>query len=161
MPIGYGRTFYDPRVNWMYETEPVPGLDGRTSYWPRGRVLGGSSSINAMVYSRGQASDFEEWEARGNPGWGWRDVLASYKRLEDHDLGQGPWHGSGGPVHVTAIDGAAHPLSRLFLKAAAEAGLSVNADLNGETIEGAGFYQITTRGGYRRVFRDRLSRAAA
>lgn len=149
MPIGYGRTFYDGRVNWMYETEPVPGLNGRVSYWPRGKVLGGSSSINAMVYSRGQASDFDGWEALGNPGWGWKDVLATYRRLEDHDLGTSEWHGSGGPVHVTTIDGQEHPLSRLFIAAAQETGLAFTSDLNGSTIEGAGLYQITTRKGFR------------
>ncbi|MHB1103688.1 MAG: GMC family oxidoreductase [Devosia sp.] len=149
MPIGYGKTFYDPKVNWMYETAPVPGFGGRSSYWPRGKVLGGSSAINAMVYSRGQASDFDEWEALGNPGWGWREVLAAYRRMEDHDLGDGPWHGAGGPLHVTTIDRHAHPLSRIFLKAAEEVGLGVTADLNGASIEGAGYYQITTRGGFR------------
>ena len=149
MPIGYGRTFYEPRVNWMYETEPVPGFGGRISYWPRGKVLGGSSSINAMVYSRGQESDFDEWEAMGNKGWGWRDVLRTYRKLEDHDLGTSEWHGSGGPLHVTTIDRHAHPLSRQFIKAAEEAGLAFNPDLNGATIEGAGFYQITTRNGFR------------
>ena len=96
LPIGYGKTFYDPGVNWMYRSEPVPGFGGRIAYVPRGKVLGGSSSINAMVYSRGQAGDFEDWEAAGNPGWGWKDVLQVYKRLEDHDLGSGPWHGAGG-----------------------------------------------------------------
>jgi choline dehydrogenase len=149
LPIGYGRTFYDPSVNWMYETEPVPGLGGRRSYWPRGKVLGGSSSINAMVYSRGQASDFDEWEALGNPGWGWKDVLAAYRRLEDHDIGDSPFHGKGGPLHVTTIEHAAHPLTRLFIEAAVKAGLALNPDLNGETIEGVGYYQITTRGGFR------------
>lgn len=149
MPIGYGKTFYDPRVNWMYETDPVPGFGDRTSYWPRGKVLGGSSSINAMVYSRGQAADFDEWAALGNPGWGWADVLATYRRMEDHDLGTGPWHGAGGPLHVTTIDRQAHPLARVFLKAAAETGLALSDDLNGATIEGAGLYQITTRNGLR------------
>jgi len=149
MPIGYGRTFYEPRVNWMYETEPVEGFAGRISYWPRGKVLGGSSSINAMVYSRGQKSDFDEWEAMGNQGWGWRDVLQTYRKLEDHDLGASEWHGGGGPLHVTTIDRHAHPLSRLFIKAAQEAGLAFNPDLNGETIEGVGLYQITTRQGFR------------
>ncbi|TMJ40009.1 MAG: FAD-dependent oxidoreductase [Alphaproteobacteria bacterium] len=149
MPIGYGRTFYDSRVNWMYETEPVAGFAGRTSYWPRGKVLGGSSSINAMVYSRGQASDFDEWEALGNEGWGWAQVLQTYRKLEDHDLGSSEWHGSGGPLHVTTIDDEAHALSRLFIKAAEETGLAFNPDLNGGTIEGVGFYQITTRKGFR------------
>lgn len=149
MPIGYGRTFYEPRVNWMYETEPVEGFAGRISYWPRGKVLGGSSSINAMVYSRGQQSDFDEWEALGNRGWGWRDVLQTYRKLEDHDLGANEFHGSGGPLHVTTIDQHAHPLSRLFIAAAREAGLAFNPDLNGRTIEGVGLYQITTRKGFR------------
>jgi choline dehydrogenase len=149
VPIGYGRTFYESRVNWMYETEPVMGFGGRQSYWPRGKVLGGSSSINAMVYSRGQKSDFDEWEAMGNPGWGWRDVLEAYRRLEDHELGASEWHGSGGPLHVTTIDRHAHPLSRIFISAAQEVGLEFNSDLNGATIEGVGLYQITTRGGLR------------
>ena len=149
MPIGYGRSFYDPAVNWMYRTEPVPGLDGRTNYWPRGKVLGGSSSINAMVYSRGQASDFDAWKAMGNPGWGWREVLPLYRRMEDHALGESPLHGAGGPLHVTDITEAAHPLSHIFVKAGVEAGLRFNPDLNGETIEGVGFYQLTTKGGFR------------
>lgn len=149
VPIGYGKTFYEPNLNWMYQTEPVPGFGGRTSYWPRGKVLGGSSSINAMVYSRGQAADYDAWEGLGNPGWGWKDVLASYRRLEDHDLGEGPWHGAGGPLHVSTIEKSAHPLTRVFVKAAGEMGLPYTADINGETIEGAGYYQITTRRGFR------------
>jgi choline dehydrogenase len=149
VPIGYGRTFYEPRVNWMYETEPVEGFAGRISYWPRGKVLGGSSSINAMVYSRGQASDFDEWESLGNKGWGWRDVLKVYRKLEDHDLGASEFHGRGGPLHVTTIERHAHPLSRLFIAAGQEAGLAFNPDLNGATIEGIGLYQITTRRGFR------------
>src|SRR4029078_11584480 len=101
MPIGYGRTFYDPHVNWMYQSEPVSGLNGRISYWPRGKVLGGSSSINAMVYSRGQPSDFDDWEWMGNRGWGWKDVLPIYRRMEDHALGESALHGAGGPLHIT------------------------------------------------------------
>jgi choline dehydrogenase len=149
MPIGYGKTFYEPRVNWMYQTAPVPGFGGRTSYWPRGKVLGGSSAINAMVYSRGQPADFDEWAALGNTGWGWADVLAAYRRMEDHDLGPGPWHGVGGPLHVTTMDHDAHPLTAEFLKAATEMGLAITPDLNGASIEGAGYYQITTRKGFR------------
>jgi len=149
VPIGYGKTFYDPRVNWMYESEPVPGFGGRRCYFPRGKVLGGSSSINAMVYSRGQASDFDDWEALGNPGWGWKDVLPVYKRMEDHALGAGPWHGAGGPLHVSDVSRASHPLTRSFIKAGEESGLPFTADLNGESIEGIGFYQINTRDGLR------------
>jgi choline dehydrogenase len=148
-PIGYGKSFYDPRVNWMYRTEAVPSLGNRVSYWPRGKVLGGSSSINAMVYARGQAEDFDEWEALGNPGWGWRDVLPVYKRMEDHALGAGPYHGSGGPLHVTEISAGAHALTRIFLAAGSEAGLAFNPDLNGASCEGVGLYQITTQGGRR------------
>ncbi|HEX6119637.1 MAG TPA: GMC family oxidoreductase N-terminal domain-containing protein, partial [Dongiaceae bacterium] len=149
VPIGYGKSFYDPAVNWMFQSEPIPGLGGRTNYFPRGKVLGGSSSINAMVYSRGQAGDFNDWAALGNPGWSWADVLPLYQRMEDHALGAGPWHGAGGPLHVSTIDGAAHPLTRVYLKAGQEAGLKLNPDLNGETIEGAGLYQINTSGGLR------------
>src|SRR5690242_17599009 len=149
VPIGYGKTFYDPTVNWMYQSEPIPGLGGRINYFPRGKVLGGSSSINAMVYSRGQAGDFDDWAAMGNPGWGWQDVLPLYKRLEDHELGAGPHHGAGGPLHVSRLDGVAHPLTQLYLKAGQEAGLTYNPDLNGETIEGVGLYQINTRNGFR------------
>jgi choline dehydrogenase len=149
VPIGYGKTFYDPANNWMYQTEPIAGLNDRVNYFPRGKVLGGSSSINAMVYSRGQAGDFDDWEALGNPGWGWNDVLPLYKRMEDHDLGAGPYHGAGGPLHVTDISKAVHPLTHHYVKAGQEAGLSFNPDLNGASIEGVGIYQINTRGGLR------------
>jgi choline dehydrogenase len=149
VPIGYGKTFYDPAVNWMYKTEPIAGLNDRVNYFPRGKVLGGSSSINAMVYSRGQAGDFDDWEALGNPGWGWKDVLPLYKRMEDHELGAGPYHGAGGPLHVTDISKAVHPLTHLYVRAGQEAGLPFNPDLNGASIEGVGIYQINTRGGLR------------
>ncbi|MDB5552258.1 MAG: dependent oxidoreductase family protein [Rhizobium sp.] len=149
IPIGYGKTFYDPRVNWMYQTEPVPGFGGRPNYWPRGRVVGGSSAINAMVYARGQPSDFDAWEAAGNPGWGWKDVLAAYRRMEDHDLGASDLHGAGGPLHVTVIDRWAHALTRRFVEAGTQLGLPATPDLNGESIEGVGYYQITTRRGLR------------
>lgn len=149
MPIGYGKTFRDPTVNWMYQSEPEPQLAGRRIYVPRGKVLGGSSAINAMVYSRGQPSDFADWEALGNPGWGWPDVLAAYRRMEDHYLGQSSLHGSGGPITVSRQDGEVHPLARTFVTAAAEAGVPPTPDLNAESIEGAALYQITTRGGMR------------
>jgi len=149
IPIGYGKTFYNPKVNWMYRSEPVPGLDHRVIYFPRGKVLGGSSSINAMVYSRGQAGDFDDWAALGNPGWSWADVLPLYKRMEDHALGAGPYHGAGGPLHVADISGDEHPLTRVYLEAGPQAGVPRTGDLNGETIEGVGLYQINTSGGFR------------
>jgi choline dehydrogenase len=149
LPIGYGKTFYHPRLNWMYRTERQAGLAGREIYQPRGKVVGGSSAINAMVYMRGQPEDFDGWERMGNPGWGWREVLATYRRMEDHALGASAWHGAGGPVHVEDIASAVHPLTPIFVKAAREAGLPFNPDLNGESCAGAGIYQITTRGGLR------------
>jgi choline dehydrogenase len=144
VPIGYGKTYYNGQYNWMYQSEPIPGLRGRTNYVPRGKVLGGSSSINAMVYSRGQAGDFDDWAAMGNPGWGWADVLPIYRRMEDHALGDGPWHGAGGPLQVSDIAREVHPLTHLYVKAGQEAGLKLTRDLNGETIEGVGYYQLTT-----------------
>ncbi|MBV9112099.1 MAG: GMC family oxidoreductase N-terminal domain-containing protein [Hyphomicrobiales bacterium] len=149
MPIGYGRTFHDPRVNWRYRTEPIPGLGGRVDYFPRGKLLGGSSSINAMVYIRGQAQDFDEWEALGNRGWGWRDVLACYRRLEDHAFGESEHHGARGPLRVTDISKEAHPLCQAFIEAGEQTGLCFNGDFNGASQEGVGLYQITTRGGFR------------
>ena len=110
LPIGYGKSFYDPRVNWMYRTEPEPALAGRRGYWPRGKVLGGSSSINAMVYVRGQAADFDDWEARGNPGWGWNDVLPYFRRIEGHAHGPMRMRGAGGPLHVSDVSRDVHPL---------------------------------------------------
>jgi choline dehydrogenase len=149
IPIGYGKTFYDPRVNWMYRTEPIPGFGQRTNYWPRGKLLGGSSSINAMVYIRGQAADFDEWEALGNPGWGWRDVLPYYKRIEDHVHGASEEHGAGGPLHVSEASDQAHPLCQAFFRASKEAGLTFNPDLNGKSQEGVGHYHFTIRNGFR------------
>jgi choline dehydrogenase len=144
VPIGYGKTYYNDQFNWMYQSEPIPGLMDRTNYVPRGKVLGGSSSINAMVYSRGQAGDFDDWEGMGNSGWGWKDVLPVYRRMESHALGAGPWHGAGGPLEVSDISKEVHALTHLYVKAGQEAGLKFTPDLNGETIEGVGYYQLTT-----------------
>ena len=149
VPIGYGRTFYDRRVNWMYMTEPVANLDGRPSYWPRGKVLGGSSAINAMVYVRGQAEDYEDWKAAGNPGWGWGDVLPLYKRMESHAWGESAWHGGSGPLGIAAPSAELHPICQVFLRACEEAGLPRNADFNGARQEGAGTYHLTIKDGLR------------
>ena len=149
LPIGYGRTFFDRRINWMYDTEAVPGLNGRNSYWPRGKVIGGSGSINAMVHVRGQRHDFDDWAALGNAGWGWDDVLPFFIKAEDHDLGASAWHGVGGPQHVTDIGNKAHPLCKRFIAAGEALGLPFTPDLNGEQTEGVGIYQVNTRGGWR------------
>jgi choline dehydrogenase-like flavoprotein len=149
VPIGYARTFTDPRYNWMYRTEPDPALEGRTAFWPRGKVLGGSSSINAMVFVRGQPADYEDWRSAGNPGWGWQDVLPYFRKLEDHAWGASEYHGAGGPVHVHDPSAAVHPLCQAFLEACAEAGIPRTRDFNGAETEGAGLWQVTIRDGAR------------
>ncbi len=148
-PIGYGKTFYDPAVNWMYTTEPDPGINQRQSYWPRGKVLGGSSSINAMVYIRGQADDYDDWRDLGNPGWGWQDVLPYFRKSETWSGGAGEYRGGDGPLHVSDVSAQHHPICRRFFDAAHELGIGFNPDFNGETQEGVGYYQITTQGGRR------------
>jgi choline dehydrogenase len=149
VPIGYARTFTDPRYNWMYTTEPEPQLDNRTAFWPRGKVLGGSSSINAMVFVRGQPSDYDDWRDAGNPGWGWQDVLPYFRKLEDHAWGESKYHGAGGPVHVHDPSPTVHPLCTTFLEACAETGIGISRDLNGSETEGAGLWQVTIRNGVR------------
>jgi choline dehydrogenase len=148
MPIGYGKVFHDARVNWKYVTEPVPGLDGERSYWPRGKVLGGSSSINAMVYVRGHRRDYAEWGAAA-PGWGWDEVEPVFRRMEDWDGAPSPARGTGGPLAVHDVSGEVHPLTRTYLRAAAEIGIPEAPDYNGPDMEGAATYQINTRGGFR------------
>lgn len=145
LPLGYGKLFYDPAVNWLYKTEPDPGLAGARDHWPRGKLLGGSSSINAMVYIRGHRADYEEWEAAGNPGWGWDDVLSAYKAMEDTEAGADDWRGAGGPLFVSANRKGLHPLVRDYIAACESAGLRGNADFNGAEQEGAGIYQMTIR----------------
>ncbi len=160
MPIGYGKAFYHPRINWMYRTEPDPGLNNRTGYWPRGKVLGGSSSINAMVYIRGQHADFDDWKAMGNPGWGWDDVLPYFKRSETNCNGPDAFRGGDGPLYVSSMDKDVHPLCETFLTACEEAGFRRNPDFNGASQEGVGLYQITAKDGFRMsTARAYLSRA--
>ncbi|MFI0842562.1 GMC family oxidoreductase [Mesorhizobium sp. IMUNJ 23232] len=149
MPIGYGHSFYNPRVNWMYSTGPQEALNGRTSYWPRGKVLGGSSSINAMIFVRGQRHDFDDWKAAGNPGWGFDDVLPHFKSFETFEGEQSDERGRDGPLHVVDMAGRAHPLCESFLDAAGQAGYPRTADYNGGRQEGAAIYQITTKNGMR------------
>ncbi|KAB0266889.1 GMC family oxidoreductase [Microvirga brassicacearum] len=149
MPIGYGKTFYDGRLNWKYMTEPDPGIAGRRSYWPRGKVLGGSSSINAMVFIRGQAEDFDQWAALGNPGWGYPDVLPYFQRAENNTAGGNDWRGTGGPLQVSDVAKNVHPLCKTYIAAGIEAGLPFNPDFNGASQEGVGLYQITIKKGVR------------
>ncbi|MDP9138483.1 MAG: GMC family oxidoreductase N-terminal domain-containing protein [Pseudomonadota bacterium] len=149
MPLGYGKTFYDPTLNWMYQADADPGLGGRVDYWPRGKVLGGSSAINAMVYIRGHAQDFEDWKAAGNSGWGWEEVLEAYRSMEDNATGADASRGRGGPLHISGVGPDVHPLADVFIKSAQAAGLRFNPDFNGPEQDGVGYYQLTARNGRR------------
>jgi choline dehydrogenase len=154
VPMGYARLFADPRVNWMYESEPEAELEGRTLYQPRGKVLGGTSSINGMVYMRGNAADYDEWRQRGCTGWDYESVLPYFKKAEDQERGADEFHGTGGPLKVS--DQAVRwELAEHWIAAAVEAGLPANPDFNGARQDGAGPFQSTTSN------RRRWSTAAA
>ena len=142
MPLGYGKLFYNEAVNWCYQTEPDPGLAGHRDFWPRGKILGGSSSINAMVYIRGHRADYDEW-GRVAPGWGWDDCLAAYKAMEDTEAGGDDWRGAGGPLFISENSKGLHPLVQNYIAACGQAGLAHNRDFNGAVQEGAGTYQMT------------------
>jgi choline dehydrogenase len=148
VPLGYGKLFKEKTVNWMYQTEPEPGLDGRQVFQPRGKVLGGSSSINGLLYVRGQHEDYDRWRQHGNAGWGYDDVLPYFKKAENQIRGADEFHGVGGPLPVSDL-GHPDPLSAAFIAAAAETGIPLNPDFNGATQEGAGFFQTTSRRGRR------------
>jgi choline dehydrogenase len=148
VPLGYGKLFKDNSVNWMYQTEPEPGLGGRQVFQPRGKVLGGSSSINGLLYVRGQHEDYDRWRQHGNAGWGYEDVLPYFKKAENQQRGADKYHGAGGPLPVSDWRHA-DPLSEAFVVAAAETGIPTNPDFNGATQEGAGMFQTTTRRGRR------------
>jgi choline dehydrogenase len=158
-PIGYGRTFFDERVNWKYQAEPDPGVDNRSAYWPRGRVVGGSSSINALVYCRGLPHDFDDWRAAGALGWGWSDVEPVFRRFESRIDRFGTRTGAG-PLVIADVADEAHPIKRHFLDAAVELGLSQTADFNGPSPEGVGVYAITRRDGLRCSAADAFLRPA-
>src|SRR5258708_35622678 len=132
----------------MYQTEPEPELNGRQVFQPRGKVLGGSSSINGLLYVRGQHEDYDRWRQRGNAGWGFDDVLPYFKKAENQQRGESKYHGAGGPLPVSDWRHA-DPLSEAFVDAAAETGIPTNPDFNGATQEGAGFFQTTTKRGRR------------
>ena len=160
VPIGYGKTFVDPRYNWRYETLPDPGLDGRRGYCPRGKVLGGSGSINAMVWVRGHPGDFDDWQAAGNPGWGWQQVLPYFRKCEDYCGGASTYHGAGGPLYIGEVSKAVHPLCASFVDACATLGIPRTADFNGASPEGAGIWQVTIKNGVRVSTANSYLRAA-
>lgn len=149
LPIGYGRTMWDPRVNWKFQTEPEPEMAERQIYWPRGRVLGGSSSINGLIVIRGQAQDYDGWGRQGCRGWSWGDVLPYFVKLESNaEFTASQTHGTHGPLPVSSI-GRKHELIEAFIAAAEANGVPRTNDFNGGMQEGAGYFQLTTRNGWR------------
>lgn len=148
VPIGFARTLNDPKVNWLYETEIDQGTGGRPHKWPKGKVLGGSSSINAMLYVRGQTADYDGWAQMGARGWSWDDCLPYFKKSQDQQRGACDMHGTGGPLAVQDFP-EMHEVSRALLKACEEAGIRAKADLNDGDHEGCSPFQLTTRNGLR------------
>lgn len=148
LPIGYGKTMWSDTLNWRFETEPDPNMNGRRVYWPRGKTLGGSSSINGLIYIRGQHQDYDHWAELGNTGWGHDDVLPYFVKSEGNQRGGIPWHGGNGPLKVSDI-GARHELIEAFIEGAQQIGVPRTEDFNGARQEGAGYYQLTTHRGWR------------
>jgi choline dehydrogenase len=148
VPVGYSQTLKDPKVNWLYPTEPDPGTGGRVHIWPRGKVLGGSSSINGLLYIRGQHADYDGWRQLGCEGWGWDDVRPYFLRAEHQERGADAHHAVGGPLNVSDVT-QTHPVSDAVIEACVQAGIPRNDDVNGEAQEGAGYYQLTVKNGQR------------
>ena len=144
IPAGFCRNIYHPKITWQFETEPQAELAGRRLPWPRGKVLGGSSSINGLIYIRGQRQDFDLWRQLGNAGWSYDDVLPYFRRAENQERGADPHHGAGGPLDVTDLR-ARHELHDAFMAAAEEAGYRRNDDFNGAAQDGVGPLQLTVR----------------
>jgi len=148
IPLGYGKLFSNPKVNWLYKTEPEPDLNNRQVIQPRGKVMGGSSSINGLLYIRGQHEDYDHWRQLGNAGWSFKDVLPYFRCAEDQERGADDLHGVGGHLKVSDVC-EPHPLCEAFIEAAQASGFPRNDDFNGPTQEGAGYFQLTSRNGRR------------
>ena len=148
IPVGYFKTIHNPSVDWCYKTEPDPGLNGRSIEWPRGKVLGGSSSLNGLLYVRGQPQDYDRWRQMGNAGWGWEDVLPLFKRAENNERGADAYHGDEGPLSVSNMR-IQRPITDAWVAAAQAAGYKYNPDYNGADQEGVGFFQLTSHNGRR------------
>lgn len=148
IPVGYFKTIHNPAVDWCYKTEPDPGLNGRSIEWPRGKVLGGSSSLNGLLYVRGQAQDYDRWAQMGNRGWSWADVLPLFKRSENNERGADEFHSDKGELSVSDMR-IERPITDAWVAAAQAAGHKFNPDYNGADQEGVGFFQLTARNGRR------------
>ncbi len=147
-PGGLALLAKNGQANWAINTVPQPGLNGRRGYQPRGKVLGGSSSVNAMIYARGVPEDYDHWAQLGNPGWGWADVLPYFKRSEHNERGADAFHGTGGPLNVRDLT-SPNRFGPVFVQAGVQAGYPANPDFNGEQQEGVGLYQVTHKNGER------------
>ncbi|HEY6495655.1 MAG TPA: GMC family oxidoreductase N-terminal domain-containing protein, partial [Trebonia sp.] len=148
IPAAYSRLFQS-RYDWNFVTLPQERADGRAVYWPRGKVLGGSSAINAMIYIRGNPDDYDLWRSSyGCAGWGYKDLVPYFRRAEDNERGESPYHGKGGPLSVQDLRHKSEH-ARLFIEAAVRRGAAANDDFNGPQQEGVGFYQVTQRDGVR------------
>ena len=148
VPVGYFKTMHNPATDWCYMTEPDKGIDGRKLQWPRGKVLGGSSSLNGLLYVRGQKEDYDRWEALGNKGWSFKDVLPYFKKSEDQERGADEYHGIGGLLKVSDLR-LRRPIADMFIKAAEQIGIPFNKDYNGAEQEGVGYFQQTAHKGFR------------
>ena len=148
VPVGYFKTMHNPSLDWCYLTEPDEGIANRRLQWPRGKVLGGSSSLNGLLYVRGQAEDYDRWEALGNKGWAYKDVLPYFKKSEDQSRGASEYHGAGGPLKVSDLR-LRRPIADFFIEAAKQIGIPWNDDYNGATQEGVSYFQQTAHNGFR------------
>ena len=148
IPVGYFKTMHNPSFDWCYLTEPDPGIAGRRLQWPRGKVLGGSSALNGLLYVRGQPEDYNRWAELGNPGWSFREVLPYFKKSEDNDRGADEFHGVGGLQKVSDLR-LRRPIAEHFIQAATEIGIPFNEDYNGAEQEGVGYFQQTAYRGFR------------
>ena len=139
---------HNPKFDWLYVTEPDSGLNGRKLKWPRGKVLGGSSALNGLLYVRGQAEDYDSWAAAGNVGWSFHDVLPCFRKSEDQERGESEFHAVGGPQKVSDIR-IRRKITDAFIEAALQAGIPKNDDVNGKEQEGVGYFQLTADRGWR------------
>ena len=148
VPVGYFKTMHNPSLDWCYKTEPDAGIAGRSLQWPRGKVLGGSSSLNGLLYVRGQKQDYDRWVSLGNKGWSYDDVLPYFKKSEDQERGADAYHGIGGLLKVSDLR-LRRPIADFFIEAAKQTGIPFNPDYNGEKQEGVGYFQQTAHKGFR------------
>ncbi|PMN70201.1 GMC family oxidoreductase [Enterovibrio norvegicus] len=148
IPVGYFKTMHNPKTDWCYVTEPDPGINSRQLQWPRGKVLGGSSALNGLLYVRGQAEDYDHWAALGNQGWSYQEILPYFKKSEDQERGSDDFHGVNGPQKVSDLR-LRRPIADHFINSAIKLGIPYNPDCNGEVQEGVGYFQQTAYKGFR------------